>query len=483
MASLSNQLFRVLRPDFFRVLAGPLAQLYVDVLDSLELEASQRSQGLDRAEVLALVERVIEQHQDWPDSGDGVMPAAMTTRDRARAVYDTLRTSGWLQEEERSDWQRLVLFDSNGTLLLQAMRRMVSPEAIFSDKLVNVCTTLSRGGEINLDALQEEPWGQVETCVDNLRAGLAELRGMQKSIEQHTKQQLAATSLKENLALLYDQFAERIGRTCYAQLVHARLPTKLSETRRALENLSCHAELLGKMQSEVMRREPALSHESAMSRVRLRINELEEMLQQVEPLADMIDKRTAEFARRSQARFRYLQETTSENRARVQTFFETLNRHFSGRRVAEMDAMGLEFPILSLHDARILGGLESLYTPRLRRTAGEIEPLEDDDPRQADRALAQLESSLRDSLTVSRANHFMGRLPGASGAAWNSDELLRDFVHNDEDVADLIACLLHARSSDARFDIRVPRSETEADTGSFDSKLRYRIERFTLVKK
>ncbi len=483
MASLSNQLFRVVRPDFFRVLAGPLARLYVDVLDSIEVEASQRSQGLDRDEILALVEQVVEQHQDWPDSGDGVMSAAMTTRDRARAVYDTLRTSGWLLEEERSDWQRLVLFDSNGILLLQAMRRMVSPEAIFSDKLINVCTTLSRGGEINLDALQEEPWAQVETCVENLRTGLAELRGMQKSIEQHTKQQLASTSLKENLALLYDQFAERIGRTCYAQLVHARLPTKLSETRRALENLSCHAELLGKMQSEVMRREPALSHESAMSRVRLRINELEEMLQQIEPLADMIDKRTAEFARRSQARFRYLQETTSENRARVQTFFETLNRHFSGRRVAEVDALGLEFPILPLHDARILGGLESLYTPRLRRAAEEIEPLEDDDPRHADRALAQLESSLRDSLTVSRANHYMGRLPGTSGTAWNSDVLLREYVHNDEDVADLIACLLHARSPDARFDIRVPRSETEADTGSFDSRLSYRIERFILVKK
>ncbi len=483
MASLSNQLFRVVRPDFFRVLTGPLARLYVDVLDSLEVEASQRSQGLDRTEVLAIMEEVIEQYQDWPDSDDGNLPAAMTTRDRARAIYDTLRTSGWLQEEQRSDWQRLVLFDSNGTLLLQAMRRMVSPEAVFSDKLINVCTTLSRGGEINLDALQEEPWGQVETCVENLRAGLAELRGMQKSIEQHTKQQLAATSLKENLSLLYDQFAERIGRTCYAHLVHARLPTKLSETRRALENLSCHEELLGKMQSEVMRRESALSHESAMSRVRLRINELEEMLQQIEPLADMIDKRTAEFARRSQARFRYLQQTTSENRARVQIFFETLNRNFSGRRVAEVDAMGLEFPTLALHDAHILGGLESLYTPRLRRAAGEIEPLEDDDPRQADRALAQLESSLRDSLTVNRANHFMGRLPGASGATWNSDDLLRDYVHNDEDVADLIACLLHARSSDARFEVRVPRSDLEADTGVFHSKLSYRIERFTLVKK
>lgn len=129
MASLSHQLFRVIRPDFFRVLSGPLARLYVDVLDSLEVEASQRSQGLDRAEVLAIMEQVIEQNQDWPDSGEEAMPAALTSRDRARAVYDTLRNAGWLQEEERSDWQRVVMFDSNGTLLLQAIRRMVSPEA------------------------------------------------------------------------------------------------------------------------------------------------------------------------------------------------------------------------------------------------------------------------------------------------------------------------------------------------------------------
>lgn len=484
MTALAAQLFREVRPDFFRVLAGPLARLYVDALDSLEHEASQRNQGLDRSEALALVEQVVEQHADLAVAGDELIAAGATTRERARAVLDTLRAAGWLLEEERSDWQRLVFFDPNGTILLQALRRIAFPEAaVFSDKLVNVCATLSRGGEINLDALEEEPWAQIETCVANLQSGLAELRGMQKSIERHTKQQLAATSLKENLALLYDQFAERIGRTCYAQLVHARLPTRLSETRRALEGVSSHAGLLTKMQSEVMRREPALSAEAAMARVRLRINELEEMLQQIEPLADTIDRRTAEFARRSQARFRYLQETTSENRARVQTFFETLNHHLSGWRVADIDALGLEIPALALHDTRILGGLESLYTPRLRRAAGEIEPLEDEDPTHADRALAQLERNLRDSLTVSRANHFIATLPGDSGATWSSEELLRQHIHNDEDVADLIACLLHARSADARFDVQVPRREAEADAGDFDTKLQYRIERFTLVKK
>lgn len=484
MSALAAQLFREVRPDFFRVLAGPLARLYVDTLDTLEREASQRNQGLDRAEALALVEQVVEQHEELTEAEDDVIAAATSNRERARAVLDTLRTAGWLQEEERSDWQRLIFFDPNGTVLLHALRRIAFPEAaVFSDKLVNVCATLSRGGEVNLDALHEDPWAQVETCVANLQAGLAELRGMQKSIERHTKQQLAATSLKENLALLYDQFTERIGRTCYAQLVHSRLPTKLSETHRALESLSSHVDLLTKMQSEVMRREPALSPEAAMSRVRLRINELEEMLLQIEPLADTIDRRTAEFARRSQARFRYLQETASENRARVQTFFETLNQHFSGWRVTDINALALELPALALHDARIPGGLESLYTPRLRRAAGEIEPLEDEDRSHADRALAQLESNLRDSLTVSRANHFITTLPGESGATWSSEELLRQYVHNDEDVADLIACLLHAHSADARFEVQVLRREAEADAGDFDPKLQYRIERFMLVKK
>jgi hypothetical protein len=58
MSALAAHLFREVRPDFFRVLAGPLAHLYVDALDALEREAAQRNQGLDREEALALVEQV-----------------------------------------------------------------------------------------------------------------------------------------------------------------------------------------------------------------------------------------------------------------------------------------------------------------------------------------------------------------------------------------------------------------------------------------
>ncbi len=477
--SLSTHLFREVRPEFFRVLAGGLARLYVDALDALEAESARRSQGLERDDALALVEQVLERHGDLVAEPGEDFAQARTVREKALAVFDSLKRAGWLVEEaNRSDYRQIVFFDPNGTVLLQALRKIALPEgAIFSDKLVHVCTTLA-----NRDAMAEQPWAQVESCLAVLETGLAELRGMQKSIERHTRRQLAAATLKENYSVLFDQFAERIGRNCYAQLVHARLPAKLAEARRAVDELA-QADKATAMQTEVMRREPALSPENATARVRLRLEDLAQLLEQVEPLADAIDRRTAEFTRRSHARSRYLQETTSENRATVQGFFGELNRRFAGKRIGELEEMGMDVPALKLHEARIFGGLESLYTPRLRRAAGEIEPLDDTDSRQQDRALAELEGTMRDSLTVGRANQFVAALPGAAGDGVASDRLLGEFVHNDEDMASLIACLLHARSADARYQVKVPRDWTDADKAVFDSKLGYRVERFTLVKK
>lgn len=485
MAALADALFREVRPEFFRVLSGGLARLYLDALDALEVEASRRSQGLDREDALGLIEQAVEAHAaEWTesDTGPGGMPGGpapmRTVREKALVVFDTLKRAGWLTEEEnRSDYRQLVSFDAHGTVLLQALRKIAHPEGtVFSDKLLHVCNTLA-----NRQTMAEEPWAQIESCVAALEAGLAELRGMQKSIERHTRRQLAAGSLKENLEVLFDQFAERIGRNCYSQLVHARLPARLAEARRALEELG-QAESIHQMQAEVMRRDPAASAELAQARVRLRLDELGQLLDQVEPLADAIDRRTAEFTRRSHARSRYLQETTSENRATVQGFFESLNRHFAGRRLSDLEELGVAVPELRLMEVRLPGGLETLYTPRLRRVAGELEALEDTDLRQHDRALIQLEGTLRDSLTVGRANQFAARLPGRSGEPISSEHILQDCIHNDEDMASLIACLLHARAADARFRIEVDRAVHDTDRPVFDSKLGYRVERFSLIK-
>lgn len=478
MSELSTALFSEVSSKFFGILAGQLAPLYLDCLDLLEREASQRSEALDRDEALAIIEEALSRHSDL--AGFISENELVTSQSgRPRLVLEALRSAGWVKEEQRSDWQRLIHFDSNGTILLQALRKIALPEAaVFSDKIVNACTTI-----INPVVLREDPWAQIENCVSNLREGLAELRAMQKSIERHTKQQAATSTLKENLSVLFDQFSESVGKTCYAQLVHARLPSRLADARVSIDDLEVDSDLLTKMQIEVMRRLPAIDSEEAIVRVRLRLNEVRELLNHVEPLADAVDRRTAEFVRRSQARFRYLQETTSENRTCVQGFFESINRRFAGKSLLQLSAADIDTPSLMIYDINLFAGFDSFYRPRMRAESGEIEPLHDSAEHQRQRALAELGSTIRDSLSVAQANRFVEGLEGERGKAWSSSDLMRSYIHNDEDMAHLVACLLHSSSQDASFEIQVKRLVGNSDEVEFDQKLTYRVERFTLVKK
>ncbi len=475
---LSDALFREVAPGFFRVLTGSAAGLYLDALDRIGLAARDNPAGMDRDDALALVEQAVEAHRDTPlEEGAPALPA----RERARLALDHLRDTGWLEEEERSNWQRLIHFHPNGLHLLQTLHRIAYPGAlVFSDRLVSVCNLLAGHENPESDPFPKEPWQHVESCIAALQEGIAELRGMQTAIERHTRRQLATATLRENLTILFDRFAEQIGRACYAELVRARLPLRLAEARRRVEELVWDVPLQELMREEVLRRHASLSPEAAAQHVRSRLEELAGLLQLVVPVADAVDRRTAEFTRRSLARFRYLQETASENRSHVQTFFEQLNHHFAGQRLGAVDEEALEIPAIRLHETRLPAGVHSLYTPRLRRSLGEIEPLDEAATEyEQDAALLRLQGAMRDSLTVGRANRFIDNILPEEGAL-SSEEIP---LHCEEDLADLIACLLHSGAADARYRVAVPRREEDADRALYDAHLSYRVERFTLSRK
>ena len=136
-----------------------------------------------------------------------------------------------------------------------------------------------------------------------------------------------------------------------------------------------------------------------------------------------------------------------------------------------------DLPELRIHDARLLAGAESLYTPRLQRASGEIAPLDDEaSGDEQEDALRRVHAAMRDSLTVARANRFVeALLPERKSSMSSADIPLRC----DDDIADLIACLLHARTADARYRVDVP----EDVAPHFDAKLSHRLERFTLSRK
>jgi len=483
MGSLATELFREVRPGLFRVLAGKNAATYLDVLDALEVELARRDEGMSREEALAVVDEVLQQHPDFlPDETELQEngPEDFTTlppRERARRVLDYLarRDVGWVEDVQLPDWQRRVRFDAHGATLLDALRRIARPEAaVFTDPFVGVCATLA-----NVDAFAKDPFTHLENCLKGAGEGLRELRGMEKSIERFTRRQLEARTLGEIYGVVFDQYAEQVGHACYAEMVRAQLPARLDAARERIRQILSDTDLLYRMQGEVMRRDGS-DAATAMARVRNHLQDLEDKLDFVQPLADEIDRRTAEFTRRSLARSRYLQEVVGERRGQVKELFEKLNREFPGRRLVDLNELS-GLPPLLLPDARLLAGRDSLYEPPRRRSLDENAPVDDEvSEAMRDHAKAQLGGAMRNSLTVGRANRFVERLPGGKGARIASKDLP---IHNDDDLDDVIALLLHAQATEARYLLEVPGLDEGSGIPERDHKLTYRLERFFLIKK
>ena len=449
---LSFDLYREIRPEFLRLLGTSATPLYLDAADALERESALRAEPITRDEALALVERAIERHAhiELDDA------AGLSIRERARTVVERLCAAGWLKADDRADYRRFIVVESSAVDLLEGLRKIARPgAAVFSDNLVSTCNQIA-----NEDVLRVEPWQTIEACAKAVRQGLQELNSVAKSVERHTRLQLEAKSLRENLAVIFDEYSSNVGRGAYSELVRSRLPTRLPEAREALDKLQNDPELRQKMADELQRRDGS-DPAAAMAQVRARMHDLSLALDRVVPLADEVDRRTADFTRKSLARFRYLQEVTGENRATAQAFFEKLNSHFAGRRVVDAETEISELPALLIADVKLLGGLESLRFPSLRAELGEVEPLDEELGLDVlDRTQRQLAATLRDSLTVARANRFAVAAFEQHGPRVISSKLLR----TDDDLADLIACLLHANAREAKYRVEIPRNPDD-ETG------------------
>ncbi len=117
---LSTALFRETRgTGFFRVLAGRNAAFYVDVLDALERETSDRPDGMAREEAIALIAETLENHPGFEFDEDEVMPKRSPRHPRKGAAHllDHLLKCRWLEEPPRRDWRRNVHFDAHGATL------------------------------------------------------------------------------------------------------------------------------------------------------------------------------------------------------------------------------------------------------------------------------------------------------------------------------------------------------------------------------
>ena len=91
-----------------------------------------------------------------------------------------------------------------------------------------------------------------------------------------------------------------------------------------------------------------------------------------------------------------------------------------------------------------------------------------------------MQRTIRESMSVARANRFIQALAGGKGTRIESSELDLKVTHS---PTDLIALLLHAEAPEARYRLDVQRVADESTQPPTDELHQIRVERFAIIKK
>lgn len=452
--SLSKQIFQDTPSRFFAVLTWRYGRLYIDALDKIEsIQRHRHGVGLTRPELIQVCDDIIsggfdaiEPSEDGSEDHSHITPPEMLRQ---------MLQSEWLEEPKRSDYQRVYYLDSRAELLLECLRRMAYPEQVsFTDKLHLVCSRI-----MDKDAFEEHPLSDLEACTDNLRYGLQELRSMQQGMARLTQRQLKSDSLKENLRVLYDDFSENIGQRAYKSLIDLNIPVRLPLAREQLNLIQSNPTIVAKMELQLQKRRPELTEDEVVSSVQDALSNTANMLESVEPQADAVDRRAADFARRSFARFRYLQEVSSGRRSEVRELFEHINERYAECKITALPEK-LDLPSLKIPAVSMLAGADSLFTPRNIRKKGEQHPLDDFyDDDDSIFALEEMSNNINSSLTTIRANRFFRELNV------NQDGLeCKDLPTDVEQwLLNTVGLLLHSDTLESEYDITTPRDDSSHD--------------------
>lgn len=442
---LSERVFSDTPTRFFAILSGRYRRQYVDVFDAVEqVQRIREDGGVTRSEMLDIITRMLEEAEDVHEALEGD-EVKLTPPEMLR----NLISIGWLEEPRRTDYQRVYYLDSRAEMLLESLRRMAYPERVaFTDKLHMACTRLT-----DPKAFIDHPLADLEGCLENLRYGLQEIRLLQQGLARLTQRQLGAHTLKQNLSVLYDDFAENIGQRCYKQLIAMKLPLRLPAVRQNIAAIEANPTVIARMEAEMLTRRPDLTPAAIATSVRQSLAELNDLVENIEPQAEAVDRRAAEFARRSFARFRYLQEVSSGRRNEVRELFEQINDQCRERKLSDLPEE-LELFDLNLPRVQLLSGRESLYLPRESRVKGVQQPLNDYMVEyDGDFAIDEMSDTINSALTVLRANRFFRSLE-LGGKPMSSKDFPTD---QDEWLLDAAGLLLHTDVSDRDFEVTSPR--------------------------
>jgi hypothetical protein len=95
-------------------------------------------------------------------------------------------------------------------------------------------------------------------------------------------------------------------------------------------------------------------------------------------------------------------------------------------------------------------------------------------------SLREMEKNMRNALRLDRANRFVDRLELKPGESMTSNAMS---IHGEDDILDVISCLVFAPAGGANYRLRTLREMQPHEPVMMDLKSDFEIERFEVEKK
>ena len=450
---LSEALSRVVPRGFFAPLARPeRAGFFIDCIDRLERESAAQAGELGRREALQLISETLTEHGDidWTQDTDAALADA---RARANAIFNRLLAARWLDERDLGIDDRRVIVEPTVRWLLDALRKMSATTSAelhsFADTLRGICDELADSKRFDPAVQSGE---QMVARLGDLsrRAGTStnQLNHVYLVLRQFIDRQAGASTGRENLRLVFDEFAVGQHQVCHDELFTRGLFHRLGEARQTVQDFRWSAAFKEQLSAGLAQREP-IEITEAQERVGGLLGSLEEVLGSIAFMAREVDGRIAHFHRVSYERYSYLNDRSGLHAETIKQVFEKVEALADGRSL--LTTRPLDLPALRVPQVETFHGVESLYSPRQRRTPvkmlGRLRAIRAGDLD----AIERLRRRYNESLSAMRGARFVRKHLPDVGASIASNEFR---TVGRDDVLDLISTLVHRRYGPVRWRIQ-----------------------------
>ncbi len=447
ITSLGAKLFPILDGGFFRPLARPSAQLYVDCADRLE-RASDEGGQLSHSDAIALVRDVLAAYPGVKlDEDEGGQFADL--RQRAGQIFNRLLEARWLEERPSSLDERWVVLSPHLPPLLGLLRGFAEDDLSelkdFAATVRSVCETLLAEGSLDPARREPEEMRQVvKELLDRVTRAGHQMRAVETVILRYAQEQRVSASPNETLRRFLIEFHEGDHMVCYDTLERGGLLPKLKQARLVAQD-SLGNPITKQRLAEGIVLHRGLDETTAYGEAEEMLSRLERTIAGISTKQGIIDARIADFSRLSAARYRYQTEMRGRHPELVKAYLQTADEQHAGQSFA--DLVNQPGMMVLSPSVEFYFGQDALSRPRRARMPVDLRLAT---PASAGDSLDALERIRRQNLyavTPQRAGRLVERLLPEKGATVSTADL---HLSTEDDLLDLLAVLAYERAAGNR---------------------------------